>query len=410
MLAGISNATTSDPAGRLRPLLFLSIALVLGMSTWFSASSVIPQLQEAWTLTATSKAWLTIAVQLGFVAGAVVSAILNVSDRIRPQIVILMGGVGAGVANLILIWASGPAVGIPLRFASGFFMAGVYPPAFKLISTWFRESRGMALGVLAGAIIMGNATPHLVNGLGGVDWENVIVVTSLLSATGGVVAMYVPDGPFPFPRSVFDPKQVAKVFANRGVRLASIGYFGHMWELFAMYAWFLVFFSDQLAEQGLDAFPRAAFVTFAVVAMGALGSLVGGVVADRWGRSNTTILMLTVSGVCSLGIGLLFGGPTWLIVMVGLIWGFTVVADSAQFSAVVTEVADQSYVGTALTMQTAVGFTVTVATIWLIPIVEASVTWRWAFAILAVGPIVGIAAMARLKRLPEAAHIAGGLG
>lgn len=391
-------------------MFFLSIALVLGMSTWFSASSIIPQLQETWTLTDTSKAWLTIAVQLGFVAGALVSAALNISDRIRPQVVILIGGLGAGVANLVLIWAGGPFVGIPLRFTAGFFMAGVYPPAFKLISTWFREGRGMALGVLAGAIILGNATPHLVNGLGGVDWENVILVTSLLSVLGGVIAMFVADGPFAFPKSVFDPGQVARVFANRGVRLASIGYFGHMWELFAMYAWFLVFFTDQLADQGVEAFPRAAFVTFAVVAMGALGSLVGGLIADRWGRSNTTILMLSVSGICSLGIGLLFGGPTWLIVIVGMVWGFTVVADSAQFSAVVTEVADQAYVGTALTMQTAIGFTVTVATIWLIPIIESSVTWRWAFAILALGPVVGIAAMARLKHLPEAAQIAGGRG
>lgn len=409
-MTGITTPNTSDPVGRLRPLFFLSIALVLGMSTWFSASSIIPQLQETWTLTDTSKAWLTIAVQLGFVAGALVSAALNISDRIRPQVVILIGGVGAGVANLVLIWAGGPFVGIPLRFTAGFFMAGVYPPAFKLISTWFREGRGMALGVLAGAIILGNATPHLVNGLGGVDWENVILVTSLLSVLGGVIAMFVADGPFAFPKSVFDPGQVARVFANRGVRLASIGYFGHMWELFAMYAWFLVFFTDQLADQGVEAFPRAAFVTFAVVAMGALGSLVGGLIADRWGRSNTTILMLSVSGICSLGIGLLFGGPTWLIVIVGMVWGFTVVADSAQFSAVVTEVADQSYVGTALTMQTAIGFTVTVATIWLIPIIESSVTWRWAFAILALGPVVGIAAMARLKHLPEAAQIAGGRG
>lgn len=409
-MTGITTPNTSDPVGRLRPLFFLSIALVLGMSTWFSASSIIPQLQETWTLTDTSKAWLTIAVQLGFVAGALVSAALNISDRIRPQVVILIGGLGAGVANLVLIWAGGPFVGIPLRFTAGFFMAGVYPPAFKLISTWFREGRGMALGVLAGAIILGNATPHLVNGLGGVDWENVILVTSLLSVLGGVIAMFVADGPFAFPKSVFDPGQVARVFANRGVRLASIGYFGHMWELFAMYAWFLVFFTDQLADQGVEAFPRAAFVTFAVVAMGALGSLVGGLIADRWGRSNTTILMLSVSGICSLGIGLLFGGPTWLIVIVGMVWGFTVVADSAQFSAVVTEVADQAYVGTALTMQTAIGFTVTVATIWLIPIIESSVTWRWAFAILALGPVVGIAAMARLKHLPEAAQIAGGRG
>jgi MFS family permease len=399
-----------EPAGRWRSLALLSVALVLGMSTWFSASAVIPQLEALWNLTPTSKAWLTIAVQLGFVAGALVSGALNLADRVPPRLVILAGGLGAAAANLLLVQVESPTAGIPLRFATGFFMAGVYPPAFKLMSTWFRKGRGTALGTLAGAIILGNATPHLVNGLGGVDWRSVIYTTSMLSALGGLVAVRVRDGPYPFPRSVFDPRQVGLVFANRGVRLASIGYFGHMWELFAMYAWFLIFFSHQLTIEGGSAFPRAAFVTFIVIAMGSVGSLAGGLLADRWGRTKTAALMLTISGLCSLVIGLSFGGPTWLVILIGLIWGFAVVADSAQFSAMVTEVGDQAYVGTALTMQQAVGFTVTVVTIWLIPLIEDVVTWRWTFTILALGPLVGIAAMLRLRSLPEAARIAGGLG
>jgi len=380
------------------------------MSTWFSASAVIPQLRSVWELSPTTAAWLTIAVQLGFVAGALVSSAFNVSDLVASRFIILAGGVGAGTANALLLAVDGPTLGIPLRFVTGFFMAGVYPPAFKLMSTWFRSGRGTALGVLGGAIILGNATPHLVNGLGGIDWRNVITTTSALSVIGGVVAIAVTDGPYPFPRAVFDPRQVGKVFANRGVRLASIGYFGHMWELFAMYAWFLAFFSDQLAASGAATLSTAAFVTFVVISMGALGSLAGGLLGDRWGRTRTTSLMLAVSGACSLGIGLLFGGPTSLVVIVSLIWGFAVVADSAQFSTMVTEVGDQSYVGTALTMQLAIGFTVTVATIWLIPLLEVLLTWRWAFAILALGPLVGIAAMLRLRSLPDAARIAGGLG
>lgn len=388
----------------------LALALVMGMSTWFSASAVIPQLDEIWSLTPTTRAWLTIAVQIGFVAGALVSALLNVSDLVRARLVILIGAVGAGVANLLIVFVDGPAAGIPLRFVTGFFMAGVYPPAFKLIATWFRAGRGTALGILAGSIILGNAMPHLVNGLGGVDWRNVIVATSGLSMLGGLVALGVREGPFPFPRATFDPRQIGIVFANRGVRLASIGYFGHMWELFAMYAWFLVFFTEHLADSDVPAFPTAAIATFVVIGMGSIGSFVGGVMSDRWGRSSTTIVMLAVSGLCSLGIGLAFRRSTWLVVVIGLVWGFSVVADSAQFSAIVTEVADQSYVGTALTMQLAIGFTVTVATIWLIPIVEAAVTWRWAFAVLALGPAVGIASMARLRSLPESAQIGGGRG
>jgi MFS family permease len=404
------DSTRSLDQGRWGAIRRLSVVLVFGMSTWFSASAVIPQLDGVWSLTPTSKAWLTIAVQLGFVTGALVSAGLNASDIVRPKLVILTGGVGAAVANFLLLAVDGPGLGVPLRFATGFFMAAVYPPAFKLASTWFRDKRGTALGILGGAIILGNSLPHLVNGLGGVDWRSVIVATSALSATGGVVALGVRDGPYPFPSAVFDPRQIGRVFRNRGVRLASIGYFGHMWELFAVYAWFLIFFSDHLAGRGVAALPLAAYVTFSVIAAGALGSWAGGLLGDRWGRCNTTSLMLAVSGSCSLGIGLLFGGPTLPIVIVGLIWGFTVVADSAQFSTVVTEVADQSYVGTALTMQMAVGFTVTVTTIWLIPLIEGLVTWRWAFVILALGPVVGVIAMLRLKSLPEAEMIAGGRG
>jgi MFS family permease len=387
----------------------LAAAVVAGMSTWFSASAVVPQLDVEWGLSSTAKAWLTIAVQLGFVTGAITSAILNVADLIQPRFVILMGSVGAALANVLLVVADGPGLGIPLRFVTGFFMAGVYPPAFKLVSTWFLEERGLALGVVGGGIILGNAMPHLVNGLGGVDWEFVIYATSLVSAAGGFVALLVTAGPHPFPRSVFDPRQIGRVFANRGVRLASIGYFGHMWELFAMYAWFLVFFTDHLEDRGSGT-SAAAFVTFGVIAAGAVGSAVAGRVADRWGRTRTTSLLLAVSGACSLGIGLLWGGPTWLVVAVGVVWGFAVVADSPQFSAIVTEVGDQAYIGTALTLQVAVGFTVTVVTIWLIPLLEEALGWRWAFAVLAVGPAVGIVAMQRLRRLPESAAIAGGRG
>jgi MFS family permease len=408
--AGGSGAVRSDPDGRFVPLALLTVALVLGISTWFSATAVVPQLTEAWTLTASGRAWLTISVILGFVVGALLSSVLNLADRVRPQVVMLVGAVGAGLANLCLLWADGVEVGVLLRLATGFFIAGVYPPSFKLISTWFRSGRGMALGVLAAGIILGNASPHLANALGGVTWESVIFATSVMSVIGGLVAFSVRDGPFDFPRSHFDPRQVGKVFANRGVRLASIGYFGHMWELFAMAAWFLIFFGDHLVARGEEAHPMAAFVTFVVITMGAAGSWSGGFIADRWGRTNFTALMLAISGLCSLGIGLLFNGPSWLIIVTGLIWGFTVVADSAQFSAMVTEVADQSYVGTALTMQIALGFTISAATIWIIPIVEEATSWRWAFAVLAPGPLVGIAAMLRLKSLPEARRIAGGRG
>ena len=391
-------------------MLFLAIAIVLSMTTWFSASAVVPQLRAEWDLL-DGAAWLTIAVQLGFVCGALVSSILNLSDVVSPRRVILGGSIGAAGVNGLLLVAGGAAAGVPLRFATGFFLAGVYPPALKLMATWFREGRGIALGILVGALTVGSAMPHLVNGLGGLDWRVVIYATSALTLIGGLVAGFaVGEGPYPFPRATFDPGQAGRVFANRGVRLASLGYFGHMWELYAMWAWFLVFFSDELASRGVAAGSAAAYATFAVIGVGGLGCWVGGILGDRWGRTKTTAAMMAASGSCCVLVGLLFGAPARLVLLVCLVWGFAVVADSAQFSTMVTELADQAYVGTALTLQLALGFTLTVATIWLIPVLEDAFGWRWAFAFLAPGPALGVVAMLRLKSLPEAARIAGGRG
>jgi MFS family permease len=365
------------------------------MATWFSASAVVPQLRTEWDLSRSSASWLTIAVQLGFVVGALGSSLVNLSDVVPPRLVIFGGALGAALVNALLIVAHGPEAAIPLRFATGFFLAGVYPPALKLMATWFRRGRGTALGVLVGALTLGSAFPHLVNGLGGIDWKAVIVVTSLLTVVGGFIALVaVPEGPYPFPRAVVDPRQAHAVFANRGVRLSSLGYFGHMWELYAMWAWFVVFASEALFSSRT----AAALTTFAVIGVGAIGCYVGGVLGDRVGRPETTAAMLVCSGLCALTIGLL---PTWAAVAVGLVWGFTVVADSAQYSTLVTEHAEQAYVGTALALQLAFGFTLTVATIWLIPIVRDAVGWRWAFSILAVGPALGVVAMLRLRDQPS---------
>jgi MFS family permease len=381
------------------------------MSTWFSASAVIPQLRALWHLSPTTAAWLTIAVQLGFVAGAVVSSLLNLSDIIAPRHVVFAGSIGAAVANGLLHVADGGAVGLLLRFLTGFFLAGIYPPALKLMATWFRTGRGNALGILVGALVVGTAIPHLLNGLGGLDWRIVITGTSLLTLAGGMIAeIAVHDGPYPFPHATFDPAQAGRVFANRGVRLASLGYFGHMWELYAMYAWFLAFISAHRVARGAPGGPVPAYATFAVIAVGGIGCWVGGLAGDRWGRTRTTALMMTISAACALVIGFLFTAPSWMVLAVGLVWGFSIVADSAQFSTMVTELADQAYVGTAVTLQLAIGFTLTVVTIWLIPALVALAGWRLAFAFLAPGPVLGVLAMLRLKASPEAVKIAGGVG
>ena len=390
----VSRVGFADAAG-LRALALLAAALVLSMTTWFSATAVVPQLRAEWDLGNTAAAWLTIAVQVGFVAGALAGSALSVADVFPPRYVILAGALGAAAANLVLVAADGPEVGIAARVATGFFLAGVYPPALKLASTWFRRGRGTALGIVVGALTLGSAVPHLVNGLGGLDWELVVWVTSALTAVGGVLVFFgVPEGPYSFPSARFDPRQAGLVLRNRGVRLASLGYFGHMWELYAMWAWFLVFFAA-VATDG----KAAAYATFAVIGAGAVGCWVGGVLGDRWGRPETTAAMMAVSAACALAIGLAAEVSAALVLALGLVWGFSVVADSAQFSTLVTELAEQAYVGTALGFQMAVGFALTVPTIWLLPFLEDEVGWRWAFVFLVPGPVLGILAMLRLRRL-----------
>jgi MFS family permease len=382
----------------LKALALLAAALVLSMTTWFSATAVVPQLRGEWGLGDTASAWLTIAVQVGFVVGAVIGSAFSIADVFPPRGVIFAGSIGAAAANALLVAADGPALVIAARVATGLFLAGVYPPALKLASTWFRRGRGTALGIVVGALTLGSAAPHLVNGLGGLDWHLVVWVTSGLTALGGILVFtLVPEGPFVFPSARFDPGQVGLVLRNRGVRLASLGYFGHMWELYAMWAWFLVFFRATVTGGS-----SAAYAAFAVIGVGAVGCYAGGVLGDRIGRAESAAVMMACSGFLALTIGLLVDAPGWIVLLVGLVWGFTVVADSAQFSTLVTEHAHQAYVGTALGLQMAVGFALTVVTIWLIPFLESEVGWRWAFAFLAPGPALGILAMLRLRALSPA--------
>jgi MFS family permease len=265
---------------------------------------------------------------------------------------------------------------------------------------------------MVGALTLGSAAPHLVNAFGGLDWRSAVLASSALTLVGGAIAaLAVGEGPFPFPRARFDPRQAGRVLRDRGVRLACMGYFGHMWELYAMWGWFLVFFDDSLHRAGvLNATRLASLATFAVIGAGFAGSWICGALSDRWGRTKSTMLALALSGVCALTIGFMLGAPPILVLAVGLIWGASVVADSAQFSTMVTELADPSYVGTALTLQLGIGFTLTIATLWLVPLVRDHAGWGWAFALLVPGPIIGLISMARLRVAPEASRLSGGRG
>lgn len=386
---------TQPEAGARRTLALLALAELLGMSVWFSASALAPQLREAWSLSGSQTGWLTSAVQLGFVAGTAAAALLNLADLVPARIYFGVSALAAAACNAALLAAGGFEAALLTRLGVGFFLAGVYPPAMKMIATWYRDGRGFAIGTIVGALTVGKASPFLLHGLEHAGIAPVVVLASTASAAGGllVLAAYR-DGPFAFARRAFDWRLVAVVWRDRGVRLAIAGYLGHMWELYAMWSWVAAFLA---AGAGLGA--RAADVAgFAAIAAGGIGCVAGGVLADRYGRERLTIWAMAVSGACAVIVGPASAWPV-LAVAVALAWGFAVVADSAQFSALVTELAPAHAVGTALTLQTSLGFLLTMASIQAVPLLVVAVGWRWAFVALAVGPALGIAAMRRLLGL-----------
>lgn len=401
----------TPPPERWRVLCLVSIAIVLAMTTWFSATAVVPELTEAWNLSGASAAWLTNGVQIGFVIGAVAASFVNLPDIVPLRRLMAISALAAAAANAALLVADGPMSAIAARIVTGIALAGVYPPSMKLISTWFRRGRGLALGILIGALTVGSASPHLVRALtGDLDWRGVVLAASVATAAGALIFWrFAKDGPFPFSKAVFSPRQIGTVLTNRPLMLANLGYFGHMWELYAMWGWFLAYGRAAIEAQGGMA-EGASFLTFCVVAAGAVGCVLGGLLSDRIGRTATTMGLLAVSGTCALLIGFVFDGPTWLFMAVAIVWGITIVGDSAQFSAAVTEASDPRFVGTALTLQMGLGFALTVAAIWMMPLIAAAFGgWRWAFVVLVPGPLIGILAMAALRRHPASAKIAGGL-
>ncbi|HKZ80005.1 MAG TPA: MFS transporter [Pyrinomonadaceae bacterium] len=395
--------------GRWRALALLSAAELLGMSLWFSASAVVPILRSEWQLSEASASWITIAVQLGFVCGTLLSAFLNLPDILSVRHLFALSAFGGALINAAFaLYARGAATAIVLRFLTGVFLAGVYPPGMKIMASWFQRSRGMALGVLVGALTLGKASPYLVNGLGSNYWRSNILFVSLLAVIGGlIVIIFLKDGPYAMPAARFDASQIFKVFRNRGVRLANFGYLGHMWELYAMWTWTPVMIRASLSSRG-SAPMLAEVASFLVIGCGAIGCVVAGIVADRIGRTLVTSWAMVISGSCCLLIGLVFSGSPFVLLILAAIWGASVVADSAQFSTCVTEMGDQQYIGTALTIQTCLGFLLTTISIELVPRFVNLVGWHYAFIVLAPGPLLGVLAMMRLRGLPEAVKIAHG--
>jgi MFS family permease len=388
-------------------LLLLALAELLGMSLWFAGSAVAPQLQALWKLSGSQVGWLTTAVQLGFVAGTAVIAVLNLADIPPSRLLFAIAALAGAMSNAALLLATGFTTAVVTRVACGFCLAGVYPPAMKMIATWFRSRRGLAVGTIVGALTVGKATPYLVHAFPGAGIQAIVLAGS---ASAGVAALLVwfgyGDGPYPFPPRPFSWALVATVVRQREWRLATGGYLGHMFELYSYWTWIPAFLvasgaarDVRLGTMGAANLDLISLLAFGTIAIGGAGCLWGGLAADRIGRERLVIIAMAASGACALLIGLTFGRSWWLVAPIALAWGFFVIADSAQFSVLVTESVPAHAVGTGLMVQTSLGFLLTTLTIQLVPPVVAAVGWPWAFPLLAVGPAAGIAAIRRLLTL-----------
>lgn len=391
-------------------LAVLTLAVLLGLSVWFTAGAVSPQLQDRWGLSVVEAGWLTTIVSLGFVVGTMIAAVLNLADIIPARRYFAVSAAMAALANVSLLIVPGSGTALVTRFFTGFFLAGVYPPAMKMAATWFRRNRGLAIGTLIGGLTVGKASPYLVEALGGAQISFTVVSTSVACGLAALIVTFgYRDGPYRFPSRPFSWGLVGSVVGGRPWRLATGGYLGHMWELYAFWAWIATFLAaSEHFRHGLPAgspiAPSTRLAAFAAIAVGGAGCVWGGRVADKIGYEPLTIRALTGSGICALLVGLFFGRPMLVLLPVAMVWGFFVIADSAQFSALVTEVVEPHTVGTALTLQVALGFLLSMVTLQLVPLLAEAIGWRWAFPVLAAGPAAGIASIRRLQAVRRSVH------
>jgi MFS family permease len=382
-----------------RALVLVCASVLLATSTWLSGTAAVPALRQEWGVDASSAAWITTSVQLGFVTGTLLLATLNVADVFRARHVFFVSALLAAAANLAFARLSSGLLSASIfRFFTGLALAGVYPVAMKIVASWFRSGLGWRLGLLVGALTAGTSAPFLLRASGAAfDWRSVTQIASALAVLAALIVLVgVGDGPHLPERSPFDPKALVRAFHHTPFRFTALAYFGHMWELYAFWALVGAFLSESFAASEAWA-PRAPLIAFLAIAAGVVGCVGGGWISRRAGERNVALVSLCASAVCCLVSYAAFSLPPLLVTAFVVLWGVVVVSDSPQFSALAAKHCPREYTGSALTMQNGVGFAVTVVSIQLVSVLGESIGWRAALVLLAPGPALGALAMRRVN-------------
>lgn len=388
-----------SPTRWILPVIVLS--QFAGTSLWFAGNAVLDQLIVSWQLPASSLGTVTAAVQLGFIAGTLVFAFLSIADRFSPPKVFLLCAVTGSLVNAVIVWLPHEYwVLLACRFFTGFFLAGLYPVGMKIAAGWYRESLGMAIGFLVGALVLGTAFPHLLVSLDADwPWSAVMISVSLIASAGGIL-MYVvvQDGPHLATGVPFNPAALSIIFRSAEFRASAFGYFGHMWELYAFWVFVPVFVGAHFNLQGVSGDISAW--SFIIIASGFFGSAGGGLLVRRFTSARVAAWQLSASGVCCLLSPLMFIAPTPIFLAYMLFWGITVIGDSPQFSTLNAMTAPRQYVGSALTIANCIGFSVTIVSIYLVEMLIEMSGVRFALLVLVVGPLFGLASMRSLLKKP----------
>jgi MFS family permease len=376
-----------------RSQLGIAVAVqILVMSVWFAAAAAVPSLKADWGISSGAAGWLTTAVQIGFVFGALGAGLLNLADRIPVGPLVFGAGALAALSTAAVpLLAGGLVPALPLRFLTGVALAGVYPVVVRQVVSWFGSSRALAMGALLGALTLGSGLPHLVGAFGDLPWRTVLLVTASMAGLGALAALRLRLGPFKAPAAHFHPGYLAQMFRDRRQRDVNFGYFGHMWELYAFWAWIPAFLAAARPATSEAELALAAFVVIGVA--GGIGCLLAGVAARRRSAIAAARLALLTSAACCAISPLAYAAPLVLLGAVAIVWGAAVIADSPMFSAALSVAADRRYVGTALTLQMAIGFSITAIAIRVLPLIADAVGWRWTFLALLPGPALALVAL-----------------